>query len=296
MESWRPKSEKWLLLAPALLILSALTVAPLARTVWLSFTDAQITAMKQPVHWIGLENYVYALTDPDFVASLGRTLYFTVVSVGLETAIGVAVALLLNQEFRGRTLVRTLLVLPWAVPNIVNAMMWRLIFHPEYGAFNAALTQLGILSHYQSWLGRPDLAMTMVIVADVWKNFPLVAFMTLATLQTIPGQLFEAARVEGAGAVRRFRAVTLPWITGPLLVVVILRTIDAFRIFDLIYVMTRGGPADSTKTASFFVYEQYFSYLEAGSGASYAMVVAVISAVMIALYLAAVRRQARVGV
>ncbi|MQT15015.1 carbohydrate ABC transporter permease [Segnochrobactrum spirostomi] len=293
MESWRPRSEKWLLLAPALLILSAITLWPLAQTLWLSFTDAEITAVKQPIHWIGFDNYVYALTDPDFQDALSRTLYFTIVSVGLETVIGVAVALLLNLEFKGRTFARMLIVLPWALPNIVNAMMWRLIYHPEYGALNALLVQTGILSDYRSWLGEPGLALHMVIFADVWKNFPLIAFVALAALQTIPRELFEAARVEGAGAWHQFKAIVLSAIIGPVLVIVILRTVEAFRVFDIIYVMTRGGPADSTKTASFFVYQEYFSYLRAGSGASYAAIVAAISAVLIAIYLGAVRRQAK---
>lgn len=291
MERWRSRSEKWLLLAPALLLLSVVTLYPLVKTAWLSFTDAEITAIKEPVHWIGFDNYVYALTDSDFRDALVRTLYFTVVSVGIETIFGVAVALLLNMEFKGRTLARTLIVLPWAVPNIVNAMMWRLIFHPEYGALNALLTQLGILGAYRSWLGSPGTALNMVILADVWKNFPLITFVALAALQTIPQELFQAARIEGARAWAQFRAIVLPAILGPVLVIVVLRTIEAFRVFDLIYVMTRGGPADATKTASFFVYQEYFSYMRAGSGASYAVIVALISAVMIAVYLASVRRQ-----
>jgi multiple sugar transport system permease protein len=286
MESWRQRGERWLLLAPALLILSAVTVSPLLQTVWLSFTDKQITSRRQAVNWIGFENYFYTLTDPDFHDSLWRTLYFTIASVSLETVIAVAVALLLNIEFRGRNILRTLIILPWAIPTIVNAIMWRLIFHPEYGSLNAALTQLGIIDAYRSWLGDPNTAMTMIVLADVWKNYPLIAFVVLAALQTIPKELFDAAKVEGASAWQRFRRIILPGILGPLLVVVVLRTIEAFRVFDIVYVMTRGGPADATKTASFFVYQEYFAYLRAGSGATYAVVVALISAALIAIYFA----------
>jgi multiple sugar transport system permease protein len=291
IKGWRQYGETTALLAPALVIMAVVTFTPLFRTILFSFTNAEITALDIPVGWVGFENYVYALTDPDFRDALWRTFYFTFISVGLETALGLGVAMFLNLQFTGRAVLRTLIILPWAVPNIVNATLWRLIFHPDYGSFNAALSKLGIISHYKSWLGDPDTAMNMVILADVWKNYPLVAFVVLAALQTIPRELYDAARVEAAGAWHRFRYITLPGILGPLLVVVILRTIEAFRVFDIVYVMTRGGPADTTKTASFYVYQEYFSYLRSGSGASYAVIIAVISALMIAVYFGVVKRQ-----
>lgn len=288
----RRKQEKWMLLAPAILVLALITLIPLANTFWLSFTDTRISAIPTPVQFIGLENYIYALTDPEFREALYRTLYFTIVSVGLEGILGVAVAVLLNQKFRGQLILRALIILPWAVPTIVNAVAWRLIYHPDYGALNSLLFQLGFISDYRSWIGNPSTAMNMVILADVWKNFPLVAYVALAALQTVPGDLNKAAAIEGAGPWKRFWSITLPWIAGPLMVVMVLRTIEAFRVFDIIYVMTGGGPADSTKTASFYVYQEYFNYLRSGSGASYAVLVAGISAVLILFYYSSARRQA----
>jgi multiple sugar transport system permease protein len=288
----RRKQEKWILLAPAILVLGLITLIPLANTVWLSFTDTRISALPTPVHFIGFENYIYALTDPEFRDSIYRTLYFTIVSVGLEGVLGVAVAVLLNQKFRGQLILRALIILPWAVPTIVNAVAWRLIYHPDYGALNSLLFQLGFINDYRSWIGNPSTAMNMVILADVWKNFPLVAYVALAALQTVPGDLNKAAAIEGAGPWKRFWSITLPWIAGPLMVVMVLRTIEAFRVFDIIYVMTGGGPADSTKTASFFVYQEYFNYLRSGSGASYAVLVAGISAVLILFYYSSAKRQA----
>jgi|TARA_R110001583_G_scaffold166948_1_gene319756 multiple sugar transport system permease protein len=285
--------EKWALLSPALVVLGFVTLVPFVQTLWLSFTDARITAISKPVNWIGLENYIYAITDPDFIEALGRTIYFTLTSVGIEGVLGVAVALLLNQKFPGRNVLRFLIILPWAVPTIVNAIMWRLIYHPEYGALNSFLWQMGIIPDYQSWLGTPGRALNMIIFADIWKNFPLVVYISLAALQTVPMDLLQASRIEGAGAWRRFRTITLPWIMGPLLVVLVLRTIEAFRVFDIVYVMTRGGPSDSTKTASFFVYQEYFSYLRSGSGASYAVLLAAISTVLISIYYIGARRQAQ---
>ncbi|MCJ8298824.1 MAG: sugar ABC transporter permease [Pseudomonadales bacterium] len=285
------KQQKWLLLAPALTVLALISFVPFVKTLWLSFSDSEISALPTVVSFIGLENYIYALTDPDFIDSLGRTLYFTFVSVGAEVILGVAVALLLNQQVKGRTLMRALIILPWAIPTIVNAVTWRLIYNPEYGALNSLLMQLGIIGEYQSWLGDPDVAMNMVILADVWKNFPLVAYVALAALQTVPMDMLNAARLEGANAWRRFFKITLPWIIGPLLVIIVLRSVEAFRVFDIIYVMTRGGPANQTKTASFYVYQEYFSYLRSGSGSSYAIIVALISIILIFGYYKAAKRQ-----
>ncbi|MGB9097041.1 carbohydrate ABC transporter permease [Erwinia sp.] len=291
--SQREQRQAWVLLAPMLIVMGLLTAWPLLRTVWLSFTDAALIGTGGEVNYVGIENYLYALTDPDFLSSILRTLYFTVVSVALEGIIGVLVALLLNQQFYGRSVLRVLVILPWALPTIVNAMMWRLNFNPDYGSINALLTQLGIIDGYRSWLGSPDSALNAVMLADVWKNYPLVTLLTLAAMQSIPEDLFEAARLDGASAFRRFRAITFPAIVGPLSVALVLRTIDAFKIFDIIYVMTRGGPVDSTKTLSFFVYQESFSYLRAGSGAAYAILMTLMCSILIALYMAMLYRQRR---
>ena len=289
----REQRQAWVLLASMLLVMLLLTAWPLLRTIWLSFTDAALIGSGETPAWIGLENYLYALSDPDFRASIWRTLYFTLVSVTVEGIIGVLVALLLNQKFIGRNVLRVLVILPWALPTIVNAMMWRLNFNPDYGSINALLSQLGIIDGYRSWLGSPEAALNAVMFADIWKNYPLVTLLVLAALQSIPEDLFEAARLDGASAWRRFRAITFPAIVAPLGVALVLRTIDAFKIFDIIYVMTRGGPVDSTKTLSFFVYQESFSYLRAGSGAAYAILMTLMCALLITLYLLMLWHQRR---
>lgn len=289
----REQRQAWVLLAPMLLVMLLLTAWPLLRTIWLSFTDAALIGSGETPAWIGLENYLYALSDPDFRASIWRTLYFTLASVTVEGIIGVLVALLLNQKFIGRNVLRVLVILPWALPTIVNAMMWRLNFNPDYGSINALLSQLGIIDGYRSWLGSPEAALNAVMFADIWKNYPLVTLLVLAALQSIPEDLFEAARLDGASAWRRFRAITFPAIVAPLGVALVLRTIDAFKIFDIIYVMTRGGPVDSTKTLSFFVYQESFSYLRAGSGAAYAILMTLMCALLITLYLLMLWHQRR---
>jgi len=289
----REQRQAWVLLAPMLLVMLLLTAWPLLRTIWLSFTDAALIGSGETPAWIGLENYLYALSNPDFRASIWRTLYFTLVSVTVEGIIGVLVALLLNQKFIGRNVLRVLVILPWALPTIVNAMMWRLNFNPDYGSINALLSQIGFIDGYRSWLGSPDSALNAVMFADIWKNYPLVTLLVLAALQSIPEDLFEAARLDGASAWRRFRAITFPAIVAPLGVALVLRTIDAFKIFDIIYVMTRGGPVDSTKTLSFFVYQESFSYLRAGSGAAYAILMTLMCALLITLYLLMLWHQRR---
>jgi multiple sugar transport system permease protein len=287
----RRSIEGWLLLAPVLAVMTVVTLYPLLRTVYLSFTDAMLPVGHVPPEWIGVENYAYVLTDPDFLDAILRTLHFTLGSVGAELVLGVLVGVLLNQKFYGRTLVRSIVILPWALPTIVNAMLWRLIYNPEYGSLNALLTGLGLMSDYRSWLGDVDMAMTMVIIADVWKNYAIVALVVLAALQTIPSELYEAMRIDGAGAWTRFWRLTIPGILGPLTVAMVLRLIDSFRVFDIIFVMTRGGPADATKTVSFYVYQESFAFLRAGSGASYAVIVAVMSAILIAAYIFLLKRQ-----
>lgn len=294
MASAQQDRTAWLLLMPMISIMVLVTAFPLLNTLWLAFTDASLTGQGYVWQWVGLENFAYILDDGDFRAAVGHTAYFTVLSVSAEVVLGVLVALLLNQEFKGRTLVRALLILPWALPTIVNAVMWRLIYNPEYGSLNALLTQVGLLDAYRSWLGDPATAMNMVILADVWKNYPLIALIALAGLQTVPKDLYEAAIMDGANAWTRFWKITLPGIMGSLSVAMVLRAIEAFKVFDIFYVMTRGGPADSTKTVSFFVYQESFTYLRAGSGAAYALTVTAMSALMIAVYVVMlVRREKR---
>jgi multiple sugar transport system permease protein len=274
----------WALFGPLLFIIIAVVGYPFLQTIVLSFTDAKLLTGFMKSHWVGLENYGFALTDPGFLQAMGRTLYFTGASVGLEALFGVLVALLLNQEFPGRTFCRGLLVLPWAIPTIVNALMWRLIYQPDFGGLNAALVQSGVMDHYRSWLGEESSAMNTVIFADVWKNYPIVALIVLAALQNAPKELYEAAKLEGANAWACFKTVTWPVIVAPLMIALVLRAIEALKVFDIIYVMTHGGPADSTKTLSFFVYQESFSFNRVGSGASYALLVVLMAMMFILVY------------
>ncbi|MGH6892826.1 MAG: carbohydrate ABC transporter permease [Dongiaceae bacterium] len=285
-------SRAWFLPLPLLFIMASIIGWPFIRTVWVSLTNAKL--LTAGAEWVGLSNYLNALANPLVQSALIVTTKFVVISVSIEFAAGVLAGLLLDQQFRGRTALRALMILPWALPTVVNATMWRLIYQPDFGALNSMLTQLGAIDSYRSWLGEPSSALWAVCLADAWKNFPLVGLICLAALQSVPSELKAAATIDGAGAWRKFRAVYLPFLVGPLTVAIVLRTIEAFKVFDIIWVMTRGGPANSTKSLSIVVYQEAFSFQRAGSGASIALIVALISACLTALYVTAMRRQAEV--
>jgi multiple sugar transport system permease protein len=261
----------WLLMLPLLIVMIAVIGWPMMDTIRLSFTDSRLVGTQGA--FVGFDNYARMLSSSNFIRTFLTTLWFAVISVTAEMVVGILAALLLNQEFHGRMILRALMILPWALPTIVNATLWRLIYNPEYGALNAALTQVGLLDTYRSWLGEPATAMTALIAADCWKNFPLVALIGLAALQAVPRDVVSASLVDGANAWNRFRYVILPYLAGPLVVALVLRTIEAFKVFDIIWVMTRGGPANSTRTLSILVYQEAFSFQRAGSGASLALIV-----------------------
>lgn len=287
--SWMT-TRAWLLMLPLLVVMISVIGWPLVDTVRLSFTDAKLVGTEGS--FVGLDNYTKMLSGSNFQRTLVTTTWFAVVSVAAEMVLGVLAALLLNQQFYGRTVLRALMILPWALPTVVNATLWRLIYNPEYGALNAALTQVGLLDAYRSWLGEPNTALAALIVADCWKNFPLVALIALAALQAVPRDITAASMVDGAGPIARFRFVILPYLVGPLLVALVLRTIEAFKVFDIIWVMTRGGPANSTRTLSILVYQEAFSFQRAGSGASLALIVTLLVTVLAVAYAALVRKAA----
>lgn len=281
-----------LFVLPAALVTFGLVLVPLVHAFWTSLHRYTLTTPGHP--FIGLGNYVAAVREPEFWQAIGRTAHFTLVSTGAELVLGLLLALLLNQKFAGRGILRAVILIPWALPTMVNGMMWRWIYNPDYGALNALLTQLGILTEYKAWLGSPLLAMNMVILADVWKMTPLVALLLLANLQTIPGELYEAASIDGAGVWQRFWSVTIPYLRPGILVSLVLRTIDAFKVFDIIFIMTRGGPANGTQTIAYYTYTQAITSLQFGRGAALSYLVAMFIALMSLAYFRLLREEGSV--
>jgi ABC-type sugar transport system permease subunit len=278
-----------ILLLPAAIVVFGVILYPILRTILISFFQVN-SAVAVETPFVGLQNYINIVNNPEFWATILRTLYFTIGSTALELVFGLALALLLNASLRMRWLFRAIVVLPWALPTVVNGAMWRGVLNAQYGSLNALLTQLHIIPTYHSWLGTPWSALNMLILADVWKTTPLVAFFLLTGLQGIPSEIYESAKVDGAGAWRGFTAITLPLLIPSVSVVLILRTIDAFKVFDLVYVLTGGGPANGTQTIAFFTYEQAFSDQAFGYGSALAVVIVACILVLSAIYLRAMRR------
>jgi ABC-type sugar transport system permease subunit len=280
------RAPAWLYLSPALFLIAGILLVPLLYALWLSVhaVEANILA---PAPFVGLKNYVAVFTSPDFIASGGRTLYFAGVSLAIQLPLGMAIALLLNEQFVGRNFLRALILLPWALPTIVNGALWMWIYQTGYGALNGLLLQVGLIDQPILWLGSPMLAMNMVIIADTWKVLPFYAILLLAALQTIPGDLYQAALVDGANGWQRFRYITLPSLRPMLLIILVLRTVDTFRVFDIIYQITQGGPGGGTTVVAFQAYLTNFLQLQFGQGTAVAFVIAAAILIVATLYLRA---------
>lgn len=269
----------WLFLTPMLFVLCLVAMWPLGRSIWFSFTDANINDLSV-FKFVGLENYFgeYGLFfnanhsegfwRSDWGIAIINTLKFSAVSVVIETLFGLAVAMLLNQEFKGRNWVRAAVLVPWAIPTIVSAKMWNWMLHDQFGVVNEWLVIAGIVFDKIAWTADPSLALWTVVWVDVWKTTPFMALLILAALQTLPKDCYEAAKVDGVHPLRVFWSITLPLIKPALMVAVIFRLLDALRIFDLIYVLTASG--NDTISMSGFVRREMVDngYLGFGSAAS----------------------------
>ena len=291
----KPWPETWVaaaFVAPAALVVLLIVVVPLGRALWMSLFHIVLTRPGiEP--FVGLDNYIEQLTSSDFWAATGRALFFTVASTGLELSLGLGLALLMDQPLRFRWLLRSVIILPWALPTIVNALMWRWIDNAEYGSLNALLTQTGIIHEYQPWLSNSDTAMWMIIIADVWKMTPLCAILLLAGLQGVNREVVEVAQVDGAGPVSLFRHIILPLVMPVVLVVLVLRTMEAFKVFDIIWIMTHGGPANSTQTIAIYAYQTAYQGFDFGRGAALGYLIALVIMVLAAVYLRLLGRTGR---
>ncbi|MGH7122214.1 MAG: carbohydrate ABC transporter permease [Acetobacteraceae bacterium] len=262
--NWAPL----LLLLPTTISLASVSVYPILDGLWLSLRNTTLSTQED--RFVGWLNYRLLATDPDFWRAWRHTLEFTAVSTLAETVIGLGMALLLVEWFTGRGIVRAAMLIPWAMPTVVTSKMFGWLFDGQNGLVNWALRSLHVISSNIDWYGSPHTALGTIVVADVWKTTPFMALLLLAGLQMIPGSLLEAARIDGAGSWQTFWMVRLPLLTPMLLIAAMFRALDAFRIFDLVYVLTGGGPADSTEVLSTFTYKTLFSALEFGYGSALA--------------------------
>lgn len=280
------RTDRWLgplLIAPVVLVLGAVIAYPLLAAVGLSLFAVDTPTLR--ARFVGLGNYAELLgTDGRFWAALGVTLVWTLATLAIQIVVGVAMALLLNRDLWLRSLARSLILFPYFVSTVVAVLVWRWLFSDMFGIANQGLMALGIIAEPMDWLGTMPSALLSVIVVGAWKFFPFVVITVLARLQTIPESLYEAARLDGAGAWDRFRDVTLPQIGEVLGIVVLLRAIWDFKEFDLIYLLTGGGPIDATRTLPLIVYQEAFGLNRMGMAAAYAVAMMLTMLLFFAVY------------
>lgn len=282
----------WLLTLPALLVLSLVYAYPILRAFVLSLFTQNLSTNLTP-EFTGLDNYVRMALDGRFWNSIWNTTLFTGVSLVAELILGIGIALVLNQTFRGRGTIRTIAILPWALPTALIALAWRWIFNDQFGVWNDILRHgLHLIQAPVNWLGEPTAAMLAVMAADVWKTTSFVAILLLAGLQSISQDLYEAHAIDGASPWQSFRQITLPLLMPQIVIAMLFRFAQAFGIFDLIQVMTGGGPGGATEMVSLYIYATVMRYLDFGYGAALVVMTFLTLIVVVAIvgyYLAKVR-------
>lgn len=279
----------WLTVTPVLAVIALFTLFPFLYAALNSLHRNILTLPGSP--FVGLQNYRTALSDSAVHSSAVTSLIFVAIAVPLVIALGLAVAVLLSQRVKGFGILLVLVLLPWSVPTVSAGIMWRLLLHGEFGAIDGLLYRLGAIDNYVQWLSSSKLALASVALVHVWREFPLPAILFLAALQTIPNELHEAARLDRATAWQRFRHVTLPLLKAPLLIVLIYETMIAISAFDLVYVLTGGGPGSATTLFSWYVYTVTFKFLDLGQGAALSFIMAAVLVLFIVAYLRIVRLQ-----
>lgn len=279
----RERAALWYVL-PSFFFVAVFSVYPILDSVRLSFYRLILTLPWLGEKFVGLENYRDLAADPVALHSLAITLVFVGATAALEVALGLAMALVLNESFRGRGLLRAVVLIPWALPTVVSSQMWRFIFNDRYGLFNFLLFGADT-RRYLAPLADTYLAPLAIIIGDVWKTSAFAALIILAGLQTIPDELYEAAAIDGATAWQKFRRVTLPLVKPALLLALVFRTIDAFKVFDLVFVMTQGGPADATNVLQFYGYKKTFAEGMIGYGSAISVGVFFFSLALSLLYI-----------
>ena len=289
-EARRRHIYAYLSLLPAILIIVLFTVYPVLYSLDLAVHKNVLTAPGQHP-FTGTKNFTDLLKNPGLIRSFKTTFEFTAIIVVANTILGVLVALLLNEKFAGAKVLQVLILIPWAIPVVMAGIIWRWMFAGNVGVINGLLYSLGIIDTYYSFFGNPITAQLTLIVARVWKDLPLAAILLLATLQVVPHELYDAAKIDGGGAWATFRYVTFPFLRSTLTVLLILETLIGFITFDLVYVMTGGGPADATTLVAWYTYIEIFTHLNLGRGSALAFIIALLTLIMAIFYFWALRSE-----
>ncbi len=277
----------WLLLLPTLLVVAVVAAFPLGQTIYLSFTNERLADLQGP-EWIGLDNYRRLLEDDDFHNTIWVTVRFTFITIIAEFILGLVVALVVNSQFKGRGLMRTAMLVPWAIPTVVSAQMWAWMYNDIYGVFNDLLNRrLGIIDQNIAWIADPDYALWAVAAVDIWKTTPFVALLLLAGLQVIPEDIYEAARVDGANKLQQFYKITLPLLVPAIVVTLIFRTLDSLRVFDVFYVMF--GARRDTMPMAVYAQNTIVAFSRTGYGSAIAVAIFLIIAIFVVIYVTTLR-------
>jgi|KBSMisStaDraftv2_1062788.scaffolds.fasta_scaffold44518_3 trehalose/maltose transport system permease protein len=276
----------WIMLAPAIVVVALVALYPLGVTIFQSFTDKQFLAI-EPTKWIGLENYRILIHDTIFRDAIVTTVKFTVITVVFEFVLGMIIALVVNSNFKGRGVMRAVMLIPWAIPTVVSAQMWKWMYDDIFGVINDIGVRTHILSHSVAWISQPSTALASVCAVDIWKTTPFVALLLLAGLQVIPRDLYEAANVDGASQWKQFWHITLPLLRPAILVALIFRTLDALRVFDVFYVFF--GSRVDTQTMAIYDQNTIVSVGNVGYGAAISVAIFLIIALFVVIYVTFIR-------
>ena len=277
----------WLLLIPALAVVAFVAMYPLGKTVYYSFTNQEFLAGIEPTKWVGLQNYKDLWHDTIFRHAIWTTIKFTLITVGFELVLGMIIALVVNSSFKGRGAMRAVMLVPWAIPTVVAAQMWRWMLDDTFGVVNDAGVRLHILSHSHAWISDPSTSLASVCAVDIWKTTPFVALLLLAGLQVIPRDLYEAASVDGASTLQQFRRITLPLLLPAILVTLIFRTLDALRVFDVFFVFF--GNRIDTQTMATEAQSTIVGDGHVGYGSAMSVAIFLIIGLFVVIYMTAMR-------
>jgi len=286
-----PSSNAWPFITPTMLLAVILVLAPLIYSIYLSLFSLELTKPWQGTKFVGLVNYREILLNPDFWFSLRITFLFTFITVAAELLIGFGIALLLNREFVGEGVVRSLLLLPMMMTPVVAAISWKFMYEPTYGIINYYLARLGIPQ--PAWLAKPSTALFSIMITDIWRTTPFVFLVLLAGLQALPHEPYEASTVDGASSLQQLWYITLPLLKPVILVISMVRLMDAFRMFDLIFVMTRGGPGFASELLLVYNYRIAFRYFRIGSGNALSTLVLIIILIFTILFMKSLRSEVK---
>ena len=272
----------WWLLAPTLLVVALVALVPLVQTIWYSFTNERL-ASAVPSEFVGLENYRMLLQDSYFRDSIWTTVQFSIITVVAEFVLGLVIALVVNSNFRGRGMMRAAMLIPWAIPTVISAQMWKWMYHDIYGVINDLLVnRLHILDSNIAWVSQPDTSLWAIAAVDIWKTTPFVALLLLAGLQVIPEDVYEAATVDGANRLQQFLRITMPLLRPAIVVALIFRTLDALRVFDVFYVMFGARP--DTQTMAVYAQQNIVSFSDIGYGSAISVGIFIIIAIFVVAY------------